>query len=235
MNKLNQTMVLVTCAIAAVAIAPPAVAAAEPGLYIGLSGGKSSFGLEQSDLDLDTRSAFISQNVSVRSGASTFDDSDTAIAFVVGYRFLRYIAVEASYLDLGSAKYQFTGTVSRGGLITPQSTLVNMDTETKGLTVAAVGSLPISDVFDLHARLGLLAAQTEVSANVVIGSSSGLDKETSNSVSALFGVGAGFHFGRHWSLSVDWARYVNVGDDNSDDYKDGFDIDALTAAASYRF
>jgi hypothetical protein len=39
------------------------------------------------------------------------------------------------------------------------------------------------------------------------------------------------------SLSIDWARHINVSEKDDDDDKssDGFDVDALSASVSYRF
>ena len=42
----------------------------------------------------------------------------------------------------------------------------------------------------------------------------------------------------HWSLSVDWTRYDNVGDEDEDDdvsTEAGFDVDALSLSAAFRF
>jgi hypothetical protein len=98
--------------------------------------------------------------------------------------------------------------------------------------------LPLGNVVDLHGRLGFFVAETDLSVDVRVAGTSGADTQTLDSVGAFFGVGAGFNFGEHWSLSVDWTRYANVGDENEDDdvsTEGGFDIDALSLGASFRF
>lgn len=224
--------------VSGVAIAPSALAEAQRGFYVGVGAGQSSFDLEQEEFDDVVIDAFASQGAPVISGSSTFEDGGTVVAFFAGYRFFPYLAVEASYLDLGTAEYRSTGTINPPGPVVSAPASFSIDIETKGFTLASIGSLPIGGVTDLHGRLGLLVARTELSAVATISSSMGRESDSLNSASAFIGVGAGFHLGEHWSLSLDWARYVNVGDeDEDDDYEtdEGFDIDALSISASYRF
>lgn len=228
--------------VCAVAVASSALAEAPRGFYVGVGVGESSFDLEHEEFDdvLINQFAFAPPGTPVISGSSTFEDGDTSLAFFAGYRFFPYLAVEASYIDLGTAEYRFTGTMTISGPSpsVPASFTTNMDIETKGFALAGIGSLPMGGALDLHGRLGLLVARTDLSAVAMLSSTTVRDSDSLDSASAFFGVGAGFHLGEHWSLSLDWARYVNVGDeDKDDDYEtdEGFDIDALSVSASYQF
>ncbi len=233
----KRALQVLACGICAV-VAPSAFAGAQPGFYLGISGGNSSFDLDKEELDDIVLDEFFSAGAPVISATSTFEDSDNSLALFAGYRFLPYLAVEASYLDLGTAEYRSSGTVNPPGPTTSVPASLTMDIETKGFTFAGIGSVPIGEVVDLHGRLGFLVAQTELSVAATINSSIGRESDSIDSASAFFGIGAGFHLGEHWSLSLDWARYVNVGDENEDDDYDtdeGFDINAVSFSASYRF
>lgn len=238
MKIIERAIQVVACGVCALAISPSAVAEAQRGFYLGVSAGKSSFDLDKEEFDGVVVDSFAAAGAPVITGSSTFEDSDTAMTLFAGYRFLPYIAVEASYIDLGVAEYRSTGTVNPPGPVASAPASLSMDIETKGFSVAGIGSLPLGTVVDLHGRIGLLVARTDISAVARISSSTGRETDSIDSASVLLGVGAGFHLGNHWSLSLDWVRYANVGDDNEDDDYDtdeGFDIDALSFGVAYRF
>lgn len=210
----------------------------QPGFYVGLGAGESSFDIEKSELDGVVLGALFSQGLFVTSRSSTFEDSDTALALFAGYHFNRYIAVEAGYVDLGAAEYRSTGTVNPPGPVVSAPAAVDVDVESTGFTLAALGSLPVGNVVDLHGRLGFLFSQTDLSVAVRVASASAADTQSLDSIGGFFSVGAGLNFGEHWSLSLDWTRYANVGDENDDDdvsTEAGFDIDALSFSAMFRF
>lgn len=238
MKTIQRAIRLLACGLGAVAIAPTAGAEAQAGFYVGASAGESSFDIEQSDFDGVVLDVFFSQGVPVLSASSKFEDSDTAFSVFGGYRFNPYIAVEGSYVDFGAAEYRAIGTVNPPGPAVSAPASVDLDVESKGLTVAGLASLPLGDFVDLHGRLGFMFADTDLSVRVSIANGRGTDSESLESTSVYFGLGAGFHLGEHWSLSVDWTRYDNVGDEDEDDDLDteaGFDIDAVTFAAMFRF
>ena len=238
MKTTQRAIQLLACGFCALAVAPSASAEAQAGFYIGLSAGESSYDIEQAELDDVVLDAFFSQGAPVLSGSSTLEDSDTSVALVAGYRFLPYVAVEASYLNLGTAEYRSVGAVNPPGPVTSAPASLDFDVESKGVTVSGIGSLPLGNVVDLHGRLGLFFAQTDISVVARISTSVAEESDSLESVGAFYGVGAGFHLGEHWSLSLDWTRYDNVGDEDEDDdieTEAGFDIDALSLSAAFRF
>jgi OmpA-OmpF porin, OOP family len=221
------------------AAAQPAVSAeVQPGFYLGISGGESSFDVDKSELDAAILTALRSSGLSVTSSASTLEDNDTTLSLFAGYHFNRYIAVEGGYLDLGAAQYRSTGTVR--SFNPPASALMttSVDVESTGFTLAGLGSLPIGDMFELHGRLGVFFAQTDLTVTARIATASTTDSDTLDSIGGFFSVGAGLNLGEHWSLSLDWTRYDNVGDEDEDDdlsTEAGFDIDMLSLSAMFRF
>jgi OmpA-OmpF porin, OOP family len=227
----------IVCGVCAATALPAVAAETKAGFYLGLSAGESSFDIEKSELDDVVLDAFFSQGIPVTSGSSKFEDSDTALSLFAGYRFNPYIAVEAGYIDLGAAEYRSTGTVNPPGPIVSAPIAVDIDVESKGFTLGALGSLPLGEVVDLHGHLGFLFATTDLSVTARSTSTSASTEEL-DSIGGFYGVGVGVNLGAHWSLSLDWTRYDNVGDENDDDdvsTQAGFDIDALSFSAMFRF
>jgi hypothetical protein len=228
----------IVCGVCAATALPAVAAETNAGFYIGLGAGESSFDIEKSELDDVVLDALFSQGMFPTSPASTFEDSDTALSLFAGYRFNPYIAVEAGYIDLGTAEYRSTGIVNPPGPIIAAQMSMDIDVESTGFTLGALGSLPLGEVVDLHGHLGFLFATTDLSVTARIGSATGVNTEKLDSIGALYGVGVGFNLGQHWSLSLDWTRYDNVGDETDDDdarTQAGFDIDALSVSAMFRF
>jgi hypothetical protein len=228
----------IVCAVCAATALPAVAAQTQAGFYLGLGVGESSFDIEKSELDDVVVAALLSQGILPASRASTFEDSDTALSLFAGYRFNSYIAVEAGYIDLGTAEYRSTGNVNPPGPIVSAPLAMDIDIESKGFTLGALGSLPLGEIVELHGHLGFLFATTDLSIAASSASSTGADTQELDSVGGFYGVGAGFNLGEHWSLSLDWTRHDNVGDENDDDdvrTEAGFDIDALSLSAMFRF
>lgn len=238
MNTIQRAIQVMVCGLCAATTLPASSAETRSGFYVGLGGGQASFDIDKSELDGVVLDVLFSEGLFVTSASSTFEDSDTALALFAGYHFNPYIAVEAGYVDLGAAEYRSIGTVNPPGPIVSAPTSLDLDVESKGATLTALGSLPLGDIVDLHGHLGFLFAKTDIGVTTRIGSSIGTGTESLDSVSALFGVGAGLHLGERWSLSLDWTRYDNVGDEDEDDdvrTEAGFNIDTLSVSAMFRF
>jgi hypothetical protein len=93
-------------------------------------------------------------------------------------------------------------------------------------------------MFELHGRLGVFFAQTDLSVAARIATVSDSDTDTLDSIGGFYSLGAGLNLGEHWTLSLDYTRYDNVGDEDEDDdvtTEAGFDIDALSFSAMFRF
>jgi len=106
-----------------------------------------------------------------------FDASDTAYKLIAGWRFLDWLAVEANYVDLGTADDRIQG--------------VDIEADVSGFSLAALGFLPIGPV-DVFAKLGAVNWDAELSApgTGLSGSDDGTD--------LMYGAGVQF---RVWSLS----------------------------------
>jgi len=96
----------------------------------------------------------------------SFDADDPSWKVFAGYRFLKFLGVEGSYVELGSPS---------DGSVTIES---------KGWTAFGVGMLPLGP-FGLFAKVGAIAADTDT--NVAPGESS---------TDPAYGVGAEFAFSK---------------------------------------
>ncbi len=80
------------------------------------------------------------------------DDSDTAAKIFGGWRFSRFFALEASYIDWG----EVSGTVSSGGAPS------NVSSEQQSMGLAAVGNLPLTQQLSVFGKLGRLRTEQEI-------------------------------------------------------------------------
>lgn len=205
------------------------------GWYIGGSIGEARFDGEQQALDARFVSLFEELRISVLSGSSSLDDSDTAFALFAGYRFSPYFALEGGYQSLGKFSYRADG-LGRFFFPVPSSTFpvsATLDVESSGLALAGVGGIPLGESFDLHGKLGVLFADTDVSGAMRIvdtGETFLLDSASSQH-DLFYGVGAAFHFGGAWSMSLDYQIFKDVGDAGTGEA----DVEMVSLGLSYRF
>ena len=106
-------------------------------------------------------------------GLDDFDGDDTGFKVIAGFRPFKIFAIEANYVDLGSAKDNVAG--------------VDVKADTTGIDAFAVGILPIPFV-DLFAKVGVISWNQDVDISSIASSDdSGED--------FAYGVGAGLAFG----------------------------------------
>lgn len=201
------------------------------GWYFGVTGGQAEAAdLSKAQLDDIAVFAFESNGAAVLSGSSSLEDSDTSFSLFGGYRISEYFAVEAGYVDFGTAEYRSSGVVDPIGL-PPAPATYGIDFEVAGFTAAAVGAVPVSQSFDLHGRLGVLFADAEISQRASVSSSVASDRFSADSQDLFYGVGAAFHLGQNWSFSLDWQQFKDVGDD---DETGETDVNRLSLGVIYK-
>jgi OOP family OmpA-OmpF porin len=217
---------------AALALLSGAASAAEgTGFYVGVDAGQSSFDMKKGEIDSGV--AFAIEDVlglAIVDASSKLDDSDTTYSLFVGYRFLPYLAVEASYLDLGKATYKASGTVTDGESLIDAN--VNLDWDSKGPTLSVLGILPFADVWDVYARLGVFFADTKANIKLSALGDSGAVDTSKNTTEFLWGVGGGYTFLDNWTVRLEYQMIPNLGDKNE---TGEFDADRITLGVLYRF
>ena len=115
------------------------------------------------------------------------DDSDTAAKVFGGWRFNRFFALEASYIDWG----EVSGTVSIGGAPS------GVASEQQSMGLAAVGNLPLTRQISLFGKVGRLRTEQEIRSP---GSRSVTESE--------WHYGLGFRYAATRNLAVrgEWER-----------------------------
>jgi len=161
-----------------------AALAQDTGFYVGAALGQSSY-----------REACADFNRVAGTGGNAFTCTreDTAGKLFAGWRFLRYLAAEVSYIDYGEAKA--TSAVA-GAPATGTS-------KVKAAGISALGILPVGERFSILGRLGLLETRTRTQ---VSGAVSGLEDKDETEMHV--GIGALYQFsrGRGWGMRLEYER-----------------------------
>lgn len=235
---------------------------AESGAFIGIGYGESTF---QGSVDINklVETTYgeiplraIDEGQPVREGnrVSDEDDSDSAWKVFGGYHFNRYLALEASYADLGSGSAsvitdQLEGISSAGeggeGVYRgSQRTELSYETQVFALSVR--GTLPLGDWFRLYGKLGATYYDSEserywvTAANKTVPGQETVDasdqrspqKQSKSGTSWLYGVGAGVDFAEHWAVDLEYESYQDV---ELGSFVDKDAVDVLSLSVSYRF
>jgi OOP family OmpA-OmpF porin len=142
-------------------------------------------------------------------GFST-DDTGTGFKIGGGYAFHRNFGVEAAYVDLGKA------TATLGAQ--------SAEFKASGLSVVAVGMLPVSNQVTLLGRLGVINAKVKVSAP-------GFSDDTTD-MKTTFGIGASYSFTPQIAVRADYDVYQKLGDNATTGESD---INMLSVGVVYKF
>jgi opacity protein-like surface antigen len=154
------------------------------------------------------------------------DEEGTSWGVGAGYRFNRYLALEASYVNLGTLNA--THTINTLPAFLGGGTLTfHRELETTGPALAAFGILPISDSWELFVRAGILFADTDLTTRI----NGSRNSVSFDSEPTTLGAGAQFDWQDHWSARLEFQRSFDVG---GDDVASEADVDGVSLAVIYR-
>lgn len=125
------------------------------------------------------------------------DTDDGAWKAFFGWRFNKFISLEADYVDLGNPRGNFDASGSDG----------DYSVELSGFSGYVIGTLPIT-IFELSAKVGYYFHDVEVNVdlnNVGAGNGNVLDTDDSGEA-FVYGVGAGVTFIEHLNVNVEYER-----------------------------
>jgi len=214
-------------AVMAASAATPALAG--DGLYVGASVGSSLFHADKSDYDSAVVDAFDETGIAVISGTSTLNKSSVNYSGIVGYQFMRELAIEASYTDLGKLRYHANDMLASRATATTV-----LEAKVKGPTVAVIGALPLSQEWEIYARLGVIFSKVTLEAQATISTSSKAGapaSDSTNSADALAGLGLAWNPTKHVKLRAEYIRFGRVGDKDTGEVN----IDTFNAGLTYSF
>ena len=115
------------------------------------------------------------------------EDTDTGWKLLGGYRFNRYLAAEASYIDWG----EVTATVRSG------TQTVGVKASQHSYGVAAVGILPVGEHLELFGKAGFLLTEQETTATRTV---------NRDDTEFHYGVGVKYPFTRNWAVRGEWEK-----------------------------
>ncbi len=122
-------------------------------------------------------------------------DTDSSVYLIYGgYGFTQHFGVEVAYLDLGT----FRETIDAGGVDVPVSA------STAGFSLAAVGTLPLSERFSAMARLGYYFHDGESSV-------AGISEDSPSEESPFIGIGLAYDLTEVLELNLG-VDYINTDD-----------------------
>lgn len=148
---------------------------------------------------------------------SNCDDKDTGYRIFGGYKFNRNLAIEGAYADLGS--YPASGTF--------QGNPFNVKSDVTGLTVQAVGMVPMGDFVTLLGRAGLIHWSIDSSGQV----GGGFGRVSDDGVDLALGIGAQFNLTRNFGLRADFDLYPKLGNDDTGEE----DLSMISVGAVFSF
>jgi hypothetical protein len=167
----------------------------------------------------------------VDTGHSTFDSDANGFGFVVGYRFLRYLAAEIEYLDLGTRRYRASDVIALDTDVFAIATRVK--TRTGGLAASALGILPLSEHWEIYGRAGLVLTTDRIDISLTDDTGGGIAASDEGSGAALMaGGGISLGFANMYSIRVEFRRVFDAGDKNIGGKGD---VDLLSAGVLVQF
>lgn len=219
-------MKLKTALFASLALAAGTATAAEDGFYVGAGVGYGSMSVDSQKIDrvidseLDPTGYFVDR--------SNVDDGASPWSAFVGYRFMKYVAVELGYIDLGNADY--TGIVSDG---LDTAGRVKAQWEASGWPVTVLGIWPINNEWEVFGRVGLFMGDVKLKAKAVDGNGDMLVRgnASNNSNEFIGGAGVNFNFLEKWTARAEWQAMPSLGNDDTG----SGDWNNIQASILYRF
>ena len=205
-------------------------AADETGVYVGANVGRLLSTYRRADLDNALTAASGGADSGFSLGPTSIRKSHAMWSADIGYMASRYVGIEASYLHLGTLDYSAFATISAAA--GAQSVSVNAEIESRGPALAVIGVLPMTDSWEMAARIGAYRGKThtDFTSNVDTDTRSGSLSETSTSL--LAGVRGSYIVSSHCTIRLDYIRIEHVGEQLFDR---AFNVDLVTAGLSYVF
>jgi hypothetical protein len=210
--------------ITALALVAGSAVAADSGFYTGLGMGYSKMNINEGKLDNALDSFLDSTESGLFVANSNSDQYSTPYSIFVGYKFMKYLAVEVAYLDMGSSNYKARIDYDTGDGIDEGVGKVTGDWHAKGWPVSALGIWPINDMWSVFGRVGVFMGDMKVTAKAVgddtyweCGSDCLIAKghDSDGSTEFFGGVGVDAAFMDTWAARLEWQAMPSVGNDDT--------------------
>jgi opacity protein-like surface antigen len=224
----------------AAALAAPAFGAAHAqslnGLYFGVGGGWVHYDIGYTTQVVDAYDYFLSPYVVQY--ADFGRNNLGGFKAWAGYQFVPWLAAEVSYVNLGSPTANYSVRATTGPSTNPN--VRNATYKLQGINLSAVGTVPINEMFALHANVGAFYSEYKYSET---GTNGNGDSHSFNAPNLWqwnlsYGAGASYNFNRQWAIRFDWDRFQDIGNDfalNETGNGKFENIDLFSFSLVYRF
>jgi hypothetical protein len=234
-------MKLTTALVALAALAAGSASADDRGFYAGAGVGGSHISIPTSTVTNSILYSFDYYGYPLDSWSTNSSNTTIMWSAFVGYRIIKYVAVEAGYLDTGSASYRLNGSTTVFDSSLDQYVSVpiksRFDWGATGWPVSVLGIWPVKDNWDVFGRVGgyfgnvkanYRLSLTDPNSGEIFGAKV---RDSSSTGEFLYGVGVDGRFQQNWAARVEWLAISNLGnsDTGSADWN-GFQFSLL-----YRF
>jgi OOP family OmpA-OmpF porin len=222
---------LVSRSVAAALLAGAAVTA-QAQWYVGGGLGYAKGKFDGADFDPSNVQQILNQDLvslgfpgtAVLNGSS--DDNDIGWKVFAGYRFNQWFGVEGSYVDLGTFKYDYSG--SYQGL----SGTGAVKYEAYSWNLAGVARYPFGNGFSVQAKAGAAFTNAKNEFSLTIGPVNDSGSEKKSNTNFLWGLGAGYDFTPNLGMLLEYENFGEFGDaDNTGRVK----VDLWSASLLYKF
>lgn len=143
---------------------------------------------------------------------TSFDAQDSAWKAFAGWRFNRFLGLEAAYVDLGEHRM----VTSLTNLLGPGT--VDISRRIKGPAAFVVASFPVHERLSLSAKAGVMRTELDADARLsgAVVFNPGDPNETFRKVSrrenvTAYGLGLMWDVTPRWGLRLEWERFAKVG------------------------
>ncbi|MFO1407666.1 MAG: outer membrane beta-barrel protein [Steroidobacteraceae bacterium] len=199
---------------AALALFAGSAIADDTGFYAGAGVGWGQVSLPKSKITNSFAAAFAANGAPIDTWSAKTDDSSIPWSATVGYRILKYLAVEAGYLDTGSASYTGSGTVDDIDL-GPLPAKGKLDWGATGWQASVLGIWPIDDTWSVFGRVGGFFGDVKATARITVDTASGKGHDSANSNEFLYGVGVDSKFLEQWTARLEWLAMPSLGNNDT--------------------
>jgi OOP family OmpA-OmpF porin len=223
--KLKAALIAASALVAGTAIAD------DNGFYAGAGAGVGQISIPESKVTSSFEYAFDANDLPLETWSARTDDSAIMWSAFVGYRFMKYLAVEAGYLDTGSASYTGSGTAF--DIVNDVTVPVKADLDWKatGWPVSVLGIWPINDNWDVFGRVGGFFGDVSVDLKLSSDTGAGKAHSSDGSNEFLYGVGVDGRFLDNWAARFEWLAMPSLGNSDTGEA----DWNAFQFSLLYRF
>ena len=182
------------------------------GAYGGALLGQSNFSGDQS-LNEESLRDILSGAGTPQNLESSTKDTDIGYQATFGYRFNRHFAAELGLAQFGSLSSTARADIDFGSGPVPASVKLNFSAG--GPIVSAIGILPVSEKFELYARLGYLfcSSERELSSRVN-GQAGSFGSAKGDSQNPVYGVGFAWNINQVYSIRGEFQKLDQLGQEN---------------------